>query len=235
MIWFSCPKCQKVHGRPDNACGAMIFCTCGHGLTVPWESTAPEPMHPPAAAAPETARVEPLSFGASVPPPERELTPAPRLGRRGARFHYDPNFCFNHDSRPKQKICDDCGLSFCDDCAVGFRGQTLCGPCKNYEAKLLQRPTRTSPYSLTSLLVALAGGPMMFCLLSMSASRGYYVFTLLALAPQVLAFVAGVLGLRAAHGNPRIGGQGIAITGMATACFTAVLTVALTWYGMRLS
>ena len=25
MIWFACPKCHKVHGRPENAIGAMVF------------------------------------------------------------------------------------------------------------------------------------------------------------------------------------------------------------------
>src|SRR5439155_6032950 len=127
--------CQKVLGRPENAIGAMVFCTCGQGLTVPWESMAPEPMHQAAVPLPETARVEPLSFESSAPPPLMpEPSAPPRVGRRGTRYQHDPNFCFNHDTRPKQKICDDCGLPFCDDCIVTFRGQTLCGPCKNYAA-----------------------------------------------------------------------------------------------------
>src|SRR4051794_30074890 len=130
MIWFACPKCAKVHGRPENAIGAMIFCDCGNGLTVPWESTAPEPAHPPALAAPGGARVEPLNFGEPARPssPAPETTPLPRP-RRGARYQIDPNQCFNHESRKKQKNCEECGLPFCDNCVVTFRGQVMCGPC----------------------------------------------------------------------------------------------------------
>ena len=43
MIWFACKQCGKVHSRPESAAGAMVFCDCGQGCIVPWESTAPEP------------------------------------------------------------------------------------------------------------------------------------------------------------------------------------------------
>ena len=43
MIWFSCPKCGKTHGRPENSAGTMVFCECGQGNRVPWESTVAEP------------------------------------------------------------------------------------------------------------------------------------------------------------------------------------------------
>ena len=46
MIWFTCKKCGKTHNRPDTAAGTMIFCACGNGNTVPWESTASEPATP---------------------------------------------------------------------------------------------------------------------------------------------------------------------------------------------
>jgi hypothetical protein len=234
MIWFACSKCGKVHGRAENAVGSMIFCTCGQGLTVPWESTAPEPANVPTAeapAAPVVAQVEPVSFGGPAPvQPLRDEPLRPRISRRGARYHVDPNYCFNHESRPRQKVCDDCGLSFCDDCVLMFRGQTLCGPCKNYEAKLLQRAPQISPLAAVSLLVAFVAGPLMFCLVSLGAQRG---LGLIALVPQVFALAAGYFALRKIQSDPGIGGQTLAITGMLTAAFTAVLTVVLTVYGIR--
>lgn len=234
MIWFACGKCAKVHGRSENAAGSMIFCSCGQGLTVPWESTAPEPANVPAAAAPESPlipKVDPVTFGEPAPArPARFETPPPRISRRGARYHVDPMHCFNHETRPQQKTCDDCGLSFCDECVVTFRGQTLCGPCKNYEAKLLQRTPQTSSMALLSLVVAFAAGPLLFCLASMGAQRG---LTLIALIPQVFALIAGIVALRKIQSDPTIGGQTLAITGMLTASFTAVLTVVLTVYGVR--
>jgi hypothetical protein len=235
MIWFACSKCQKVHGRPDNAGGAMIFCDCGHGLTVPWESTAAEPPHTPAVVLPQAGRGEPLSFGG---PPARQQPPEPlppvRGVRRRARYEHDPNVCLNHETRPKQKACAECGLSFCDDCVVTFRGQALCGPCKNYETRLLQRPPKVSGLALSSVLLALAAGPLMICLLSAGAARGFALLTLFALAPQVMAFLAGLFALRRAQADPRIGGQTLAITGILTASFTAVLTVMLALYAPRM-
>src|SRR5262249_16114600 len=46
MIWFSCKQCGKVHGRAENSAGTLVFCDCGQGNTVPWESTAAEPEEP---------------------------------------------------------------------------------------------------------------------------------------------------------------------------------------------
>ena len=102
MIWFACPKCSKVLGRPENAAGAMVFCECGHGLTVPWESTAPEPAHVPVAAAPPARRVEPLSFGGTAQPAPSSPLPPPRASRRRARIEVDSNVCLNHESRAKR-------------------------------------------------------------------------------------------------------------------------------------
>ncbi len=233
MIWFTCKKCAKVHGRPENSIGSMIFCDCGQGLTVPWESTAPEPAQTPvivsgggSAAAAE--RTEPLTFGEPARPTPPEPLPPPRVGRGRARYQFDPNFCFNHDTRAKQKICEDCGLPFCDSCIVTFRGQTLCGPCKNYEAKLLQRPPTTSGFATLSFLIALALGPLAFCLFPAVSKPGVSWVMLFAILPQALAFAAGLYALHKSRKDPRIGGQTLAITGMLTASFITVLTIALT-------
>jgi len=232
MIWFACSKCSKVHGRPESSAGAMVFCECGSGLTVPWESTAPEPAHTPAVAAPQPRRVEPLLFGRGIESPPAEAVPAPRPSRRKARFDHDPSFCLNHEARPRQKMCADCGMSFCDDCVVSFRGQTLCGPCKNYETKLLQRPPRRSGLALASAAVAFGAGLLA---LSMPWNRPlvFCVFAIIAVAVQILAFFAGLFALRKTQTDPQAGGQGLAITGMSAASFTAVLTIVLTFYAQK--
>jgi hypothetical protein len=234
MIWFACPKCGKVHGRQENASGAMVFCDCGQGLTVPWESTAPEPADLPAVAMPSPPRREPLSFGEPAKPRPPEPLPPARPGRRGSRYQHDPNVCFNHESRPKQRTCDECDLPFCDDCVLTFRGQTLCGPCKNYQAKLLQRPPQTSGLALASLLVAVLTGPLVLCLLPVGARNGMVALSLFALVPHAVAFTAGLFALRSAQSDPGVGGQGLAITGMLTASFSALVTIALTLYAPRL-
>ncbi len=233
MIWFACGKCGKVLGRPDNAVGAMVFCDCGHGLTVPWESTAPEPSHVPAVVLPKVARAEPLSFDGISQPVTADPQPPPRSRRRRARFEVDPNVCLNHEARAKQKICADCGLSFCDDCVVAFRGQTLCGPCKNYETKLLQRPPKASALALASAAVAFAAGLLVLCM-PWNKPMVLSVIALIALAVQALAFLAGLFAWKKTQSDPRFGGQGLAITGMAAASFLAVLTIVLTVYAQKL-
>jgi hypothetical protein len=229
VIWFTCKKCSKVHGRPENSIGSMIFCDCGQGLTVPWESTVPEPAQAPVVMTGGAAeRTEPLTFGEPSRPTPLEPLPPPRTARGRARFSHDPNFCFNHDTRAKQKTCEECGLPFCDSCVVTFRGQTLCGPCKNYAAKLLQRPPQTSGFATLSFLSALALGPLAFCLFPAVTRPGVSWVLLLAVIPQALAFAAGFLALHKSKKDPRVGGQTLAITGMLTASFTTVLTIALT-------
>lgn len=226
MIWFACSKCGKVQGRPENAVGAMVFCPCGQGLTVPWESTAPEPAPTPSVTLPSMPAVEPLSFGGPPKATPPDPLPPPRASRRRARFEPNPNVCLNHESRAKQKTCADCGLSFCDDCVVTFRAQILCGPCKNYEAKLLQQPPRTSILALVSVFAALLAGLLVW----MAPSGRMTAFTItmvIAIALQALAFLMGLFALRLIQADPRLGGQGFAVTGMTAASLAAVLAAAL--------
>src|SRR5262245_18483999 len=121
VIWFSC-KCGKTHGRPETAIGATIFCECGQGVLVPWESTASEP-------APVPDMLEPLKLetaeAAALPavPLRAEPVPKPPRGRRRPRLGpRDPQFCFNHEETARQATCGDCGESFCSGCLVSFAG-----------------------------------------------------------------------------------------------------------------
>jgi hypothetical protein len=116
MIWFTCSSCSKTHGRPESSGGTLIFCTCGQGVRVPWESTAAAPANlPPAAAAappppppapappratpsdmPAGPRLEPVTFD-STPPP-RAAQPA-ELDRRDS----DRRDSDRRDSGPRRR------------------------------------------------------------------------------------------------------------------------------------
>ena len=46
MIWFTCRQCGKRHVRPEAECGTLVFCECGQGNRVPWQSTVAEEEAP---------------------------------------------------------------------------------------------------------------------------------------------------------------------------------------------
>lgn len=228
MIWFACSQCGKTHGRPDTSVGTMIFCDCGQGNTVPWESTASEPAAVPVIDVPISPPIGPVTF--DTPPATAPLPTPPRLSssdeeeaprrRRGERR--DPDFCFNHQRTPRAGACADCGESFCSDCLVELQGAALCGPCKNFRARRLELPPISSTQASISLLLALIAGPLALCLIPYAT-----VLSLLALVPLALAIGLGVWALRASEKDARIGGQSLAITGIATAAVMSFLTVLL--------
>ncbi len=235
MIWFSCPKCGKTHGRPENSIGTMVFCECGQGNTVPWESTAPEPPPQPASAAPAgMPTLAPMTFdmpAAAAPPPLND--PASRR-RRGVERR-DPNFCLNHPSTLKSAMCEDCGESFCASCMVALEGANLCGPCKNFRVRGLELPPRNSNAATFSLLLALfMGGLLTFCLLPLSGSTAISILALLTILPQLLALGLGIraLYLVQQEGGSRHGGQAWAVTGVTTAALCITLTLLLSLYGL---
>jgi hypothetical protein len=210
MIWFNCGQCGKTHGRPESSVGSMIFCECGQGNVVPWESTAAAPATPPPVAAP-----------APPPAPEHADLPEilPRVRRRSGPRRPNPAYCLNHESVAAQQKCTDCGEAFCGDCVLTLQGALLCGPCKNYRVRRLLRPPRLSGFALASVLIALVSGP--FCLLL--ALSGIAWLTLVALVPQLLAFVLGGLALRTTETDPQRSGRSLAITGMVGAGVAGVL------------
>ncbi len=228
MIWFACKQCGKTHGRPETSIGALVFCECGQGNTVPWESTAPEPqavvVETP--TAPELAPVvfepEPVTTPAS---PE----PRPRRGRVEKR---DPNQCFNHQGVPKVGNCEDCDESFCADCLVPLQGATLCGPCKNFRARRMELPPLNSNLASASLVLALLTGPLPMCLVQWN-TPGVRVLSLLTLLPQLLALGLGIWALRIGEKEGKPGGQVLAITGIATASLMGILTLMLHFYAAR--
>ena len=251
MIWFTCAKCSKTIGRPENNAGSMVFCECGQGNRVPWESTAAEPppqvpsyasppiYTPPGSSSPgssspgsppATPTLAPLTFDmpSSYPSTRPQET---RERRRGERR--DPNFCFNHPESPQTATCEDCGEAFCASCLVTMQGATICGPCKNFRIRRLELPPRNSGSAMASFIVAsIAAATLAFCLLPMSGGPVVRVLCLLALLPEFLALALGFRALYMSRMEERPGGQALATTGITTALVAIVLTVVISVYGL---
>lgn len=243
MIWFSC-KCGKVHGRPDNSAGTLVFCTCGQGLTVPWESTAPEPeptvpVITSAIPQPPPLRLDPVLFdpvssrggpapgttprtGPAMPPLDRPESSRRRRTRLGPR---DPNFCFNHEELPRQTNCADCGESFCINCLVTFQGRSLCGPCKNFRARVLERPLPVSRFAQASATLAILSALFMTLLAYVAKS---WLIGVVAFVPPIAALILGILALREFEQEERIGGRSLAYTGVIGGAVAALIVIVLT-------
>jgi hypothetical protein len=245
MIWFACRNCNKKHSRPESSSGTMIFCDCGQGLTVPWESTVepppvaevPEPLPPVPRPPPLPARLDPIPIGEErVPPRPRPPDPPapepplarPVRGRRAAPRRRDPRFCFNHEDGASVKACADCGEAFCAECLLEFRGDTLCGPCKNFRVRTLQRPPRLSGKAIASALTALIAWPLGCGLWLVFVNANASWAALFCLVPQLAALALGLLALRDTETNPRVGGRSLAVTGVVTGAVACVLLLILT-------
>jgi hypothetical protein len=221
MIWFTCSQCHKTHGRPEGNAGALIFCECGHGNLVPWESSAAEPRIPTAElpAAPELA---PLTFE-----PEVEEA-APLRGERPRRGQKrDPERCFNHQNVAKAAVCADCDEAFCADCLVKLQEVPLCGPCKNFRARRLELPPLNSSFASASLILAFLAGPFALVQLWWNGSPGMRLLSILALLPQFLALGLGAWALYRANQEGEAASPSFAITGIATAATICLLTALL--------
>jgi hypothetical protein len=231
MIWFACKQCGKTHGRPESSAGALVFCECGNGNLVPWESTVPEPATQPVEL-PAGPDLEPVTFQ----PEPQEPTPAPAASerpRRGRIEKRDPERCFNHQSVPRTGVCDDCDEAFCADCLTTLQEATLCGPCKNFRARRMELPPLNSSLATASLVLALLSGPLAMCLLGWIHSPGVRWLAYLALMPELIALALGIWALRIAEQESKPGGQSLAITGVAMAALMFVLTILLNIYVAR--
>ncbi len=219
MIWFTCKQCGKTHGRSEGSAGTMIFCECGYGNLVPWESTAPTPQTTEEDSS-SVPTLGPVKF-------DRKERPADRRGRRrpSRPLRPNPDFCLNHETVRSQMTCADCKEAFCSACVVELEGETLCGPCKNYRVRSWQQPPRVSGYALSSVILALAG--VLGALLAGPSGPALWLFALL---PQAAAMILGGLGLRAVERNAELGGRALALTGVLMAGLAIFLTVLFTFY-----
>jgi hypothetical protein len=250
MIWFTCKKCGKTHSRPETSAGTLIFCDCGNGTTVPWESTASAPAAPPpVSGVPHVPDLAPIQFDpvpvSSTPAkPGAYLVSVPaapvedeeRPYRRGRSEKRDPDYCFNHQRRPKAQACADCEENFCADCLVHFNGVPLCGPCKNFRARRLELPPTTSTMASASLIISLIAGPILMCLLIWTpGNSGMRVVGWLSLLPQVVAMALGAWALAEAEKEKKGGGQWVAVTGITIAAMTCLMTLLMQWFATRLA
>lgn len=256
MIWFTCKKCNKTHGRAESSAGTLLFCDCGNGNTVPWESTTAEPAAPPPVmSAPKVPDLAPIQFDpvivpngppgslppsrpstypvnkSSVPPPLEEERPY----RRGRTERRDPDYCFNHQRRPRSEACADCQEGFCKDCMVQFQGVTLCGPCKNFRARKEELPPSSSTMASASVVISLICGPLLMCLVLANPSvPAMRILGYLSILPQLLALGLAVWALREAEAERKGGGQWVAVSGIATAGLTALMMILMSQFAARL-
>jgi hypothetical protein len=245
MIWFACKKCGQKHSRPESSAGTMVFCSCGQGITVPWESTieAPEnPDPPPLPAARPASLPEPLplppsrSAGPSSPPPAPRLRPIPvgeervppgaRPRPRPAARPHDPDHCFNHPDMPTHHTCAACELGFCTDCVILFKDERLCGPCKNFRVRQLQQASQRSTKATIALALALLTVPLAI-LVPWTLASAVPILCFFLLLPQLVALLLGSFALYQAERTGRGGGRSFALSSILTASASGVLTIAV--------
>ncbi len=239
MIWYACKKCGKRHGRAENLSGTMVFCECGFGNRVPWSSTVPEPTAEessvpiPLPLPPPAGRPRPSIPSIPLPPRDfddsrrgrRDEPPLPpfRSKPRKESRRVNPKFCLNHDELPTEHTCAQCHLPFCSKCVLDIQGEVLCGPCKNFKVRGMQRPTHITPLSTVTAVGALVAGPICFCLswigvglqLQGVAGPGALFFGLVGLLLPIGVLVLSFWALKDIESKPRTGGRALALTGTA--------------------
>ena len=182
MIWYACKQCGKRHGKAEHQAGVLVFCECGFGNRVPLASTVPEPEQeespapiplplPPSSR--PTAAVDPAPPRDDNEPRPRSDEPLPPFRPKPRREYrrVNPKFCLNHDELPTEFTCAHCHLPFCSKCVLDLQGEKLCGPCKNFKVRGMQRPNRLSPLATGAAVVGLVAGPISFCLSWMGAGQ----------------------------------------------------------------
>jgi len=120
---------------------------------------------------------------------------------------------------------------------VALQGQTLCGPCKNFRVRGLNRPGHFSPLAIIALVLSLVGGPAaallaLFAIGAQAAGTGAGVavalmFCLIAMLLPVASVIVGWFGLRQIESKPNMIGRSLAMTGATTGLAAALLGVAI--------
>ncbi len=210
MIWYICKGCGKKQKRPPEAAGTLVFCTCGQSNRVPWDSTTdPEPDFAP-----------PVPRRGRATPDLDDRREEQRSPRRSEPRRRNPASCLNHDDVAPEHNCADCGERFCPRCVVAFQGVLLCGPCKNYRVRGLQRPLSVTPMSVVAPVVGVLATIFLFFLIVLPASLDAEspARILLAMLGLMVALVALGTGLYAVwQVDTRVGrgGRGLAMSGVA--------------------
>lgn len=244
MIWFACKHCGRKHSRPESSTGSLIFCDCGQGITVPWESTIEEPelvlpvepVAPPPLSGPPRMVAMPVGeerVPVSQRPRPDEAIPVvrPARGRRRPPIPVrDRNYCFNHQDLPIERTCESCTERFCGHCLVTFQKRVLCGPCKNAVVRALDEAPKISVLAVTSALLALAVSVVGFCLLPLGTTLDMLPLAVFTLLIQLVVLGLAGLAWYRVEKTPLVRGKSLAITGILAAGLGIVLTVAATMY-----
>jgi len=186
------------------------------GNRVPWESTVSVEILVDAPAG-ETAG-------------EQEW----RSSRRERKpVEIDPAYCFNHTDVPSEQACQDCRERFCSACLIVVRGKTLCGPCKNYRLARIQGPPRTSGMAIVSLVLAIIGSPLSFCLITLGrmndlgTSGTALAWSVAGMLLPTIALLLAFLALGQIERTPRVSGRALALTGATTAAIGVVWSLTM--------
>jgi hypothetical protein len=246
MIWFACKKCGKRHGRAESLYGTMVFCECGFGNRVPAASTVaePDPEESPAPVPLPLPRPSARRSSTPVPfldedePPRRRsdepLPPPYRPRPRKEPRRINAKYCLNHDETPTEHTCAQCRMPFCSKCVLTLQGEVLCGPCKNFKVRGMQRPSRLTPLSIVAVVVGMVSGPVSFCLtligIGMHAQGAGIVtvfFGVVALLLPAGGLVMSFWALNEIENKPRVGGRMLAMTGTVASLVGALWSVTI--------
>jgi predicted Zn finger-like uncharacterized protein len=197
------------------------------------------PEAPPAqpAPAPAPSKSQPIPVVPAALPPSKSqpipVRPTPKPTAPGAIPVAEPVprrpavrrrlRCFNHGNTPAAHRCAECGEPFCTACLVTLQKKNVCGPCKDFRLRPLERPPRTSVLAIFALALGLASAPFGLCLtlLQQTIYPAAWAHTILVgltgLCAAFLALMTGANAFRAIARTAKLRGHVVAAVGMAVA------------------
>jgi hypothetical protein len=200
---------------------------------VPFSSTATpdEPARPVPRRVPDPVPVPvPIPPARAVPVPIPDALPVesvplpasdgPSVLRKPERRYrkIDPNCCWHHEDDAAAGRCSACHLPFCAACLVELRGQTLCGPCKNFRVGAAGQPTRQLPLAVMALVAALVAAPVGLSLSLVGAglflgdgtAGAAVLLSGLGLVPAAAALGVSIWAMWKLEGQTRLSGRAMA-------------------------
>ena len=188
---------------PNRPPGRVTFCTCGHGNTVPWESTAEPETIVVVDDLPPVPTLDPLKFELE-PTQGRQLRAASHRCRTAAAAQ-SPGQGRNLAIRicvsitrivPNRRTALTATRGSVKIAWSPWRPTQYAAHARIARVKALHLPLPNSQLAVFSLLLAMITGPLAFCLYPMGLSFQTQKLALLALVPQCSAMILGIWALR---------------------------------------